>query len=367
MGFRLLICAGGSGGGVYPALSVYQELEDELDAVLWVGGIGGMEEKLVERARIPFEAIPAAGVHGVGIAALPVNLIRISRGYFAARRIIHAFRPDVMFFTGGYVSGPVALAGRQIPTLLYVPDIEPGLALKILARFADHVTLIAEDSRKYFQEDAKDDLRVTVTGHPVRKNLTAWTRVQALEMLSLSPNWQTLLVFGGSKGARSINRAVLSLLPELLKVVQVIHISGSLDWPEVQAAKQELSLELSERYKAFPYLHENMGAAYAAADLVLSRAGASAIGEFPLFKLPAILIPYPHAWRYQRVNAEYLARHGAAVIVDDTSLHAELLPMVQHLLRDAETRDRMQAAMASIARPQAANRIAFHLKELVLN
>jgi UDP-N-acetylglucosamine--N-acetylmuramyl-(pentapeptide) pyrophosphoryl-undecaprenol N-acetylglucosamine transferase len=132
-----------------------------------------------------------------------------------------------------------------------------------------------------------------------------------LQALHLDPALPVLLVFGGSKGARSINRALLEALPGLLPEMQVLHISGNLDWPEVEAARSALSTgeaaAWAERYHAFPYLHDEMGAALAAADLVVARAGASTLGEFPALGLPAILVPYPHAWRYQKVNADYLA------------------------------------------------------------
>ena len=133
---RLLICAGGTGGGVYPALAVHAALtsKDSDADTLWVGGEGGMEEALVKRRGIAYKSIPSAGLHGVGLAALPRNITKLARGYFAARQILKDFKPDVLFFTGGYVAAPMALAGLSIPTLLYVPDIEPGMALKSLAR-----------------------------------------------------------------------------------------------------------------------------------------------------------------------------------------------------------------------------------------
>ncbi|MBM3152045.1 MAG: UDP-N-acetylglucosamine--N-acetylmuramyl-(pentapeptide) pyrophosphoryl-undecaprenol N-acetylglucosamine transferase, partial [Chloroflexi bacterium] len=128
---RLLICAGGTGGGVYPALTVLQAVRDRAE-VLWVGGEGGMEAALVRRAGVPFQSIPAGGVHGVGAAHLPGNLWRLLRGYFAARRILRVFNPHVIFYTGGYLAVPMAAAAWRYPTLLYVPDIEPGLALKTI-------------------------------------------------------------------------------------------------------------------------------------------------------------------------------------------------------------------------------------------
>ena len=163
---RLLICAGGTGGGVYPALAVHGALTSKRPDVetLWVGGEGGMEEELVNRAGIPYRSIPAAGVHGIGARALPGNIAKLMRGVFASRRILREFNPDVLFFTGGFIAAPMALAGRDIPTVLYVPDIEPGLSLKFISRFADVVTVTALDSKKYFSRLEK----VILSGYPLR-------------------------------------------------------------------------------------------------------------------------------------------------------------------------------------------------------
>ncbi|MBG7609427.1 MAG: UDP-N-acetylglucosamine--N-acetylmuramyl-(pentapeptide) pyrophosphoryl-undecaprenol N-acetylglucosamine transferase, partial [Anaerolineae bacterium] len=140
---RLLICAGGTGGGVYPALAVLKCLKADsapLD-VLWIGSEGGMEADLIARNDIAYDTIPAAGVHGVGLGTLPGNLMQLGRGFFAARKILRRFRPDLLFFTGGYVAVPMALAGMRKPSALYVPDIEPGLALKTLANFANLIAV----------------------------------------------------------------------------------------------------------------------------------------------------------------------------------------------------------------------------------
>jgi UDP-N-acetylglucosamine--N-acetylmuramyl-(pentapeptide) pyrophosphoryl-undecaprenol N-acetylglucosamine transferase len=359
---RLLICAGGTGGGVYPALAVHKALASQHAGLqtLWVGGEGGMESRLVERAGIPFRAIPAAGVHGVGLRQLPGNLAKLGRGAAASRRILREFQPDALFFTGGYVAVPMALAGSGTPTLLYVPDIEPGLALKTLARFADRIAVTAAESARYFSRRE----RVAVTGYPVRPELAAWTRPEARRALNLTVEAPVLLVFGGSKGARSINRTVLAHLPALLEMAQVIHISGELDWPEVEARAKELD---SPRYHPFPYLHEEMGAALAAADLALSRAGASILGEYPLFGLPSILVPYPYAWRYQKVNADHLARNGAAILLEDARLAEGLLPAVKGLFQDPARLDSMRGAVKALAHPQAAAEIGRLLLELAEN
>jgi len=317
-----------------------------------------MEEELVKRANIPFQTIPAAGLHGIGQRALPRNLITLARGVQASMKILREFKPDVLFFTGGYVAGPMAFAGRKIPTLLYVPDIEPGLALTSLARFADVIAVTAPDSQKYFSK------KVITTGYPLRAELAAWTKQKACATLNLDDDEPVLLVFGGSKGARAINESIVPQLPTLLELTQIVHISGSLDWKAVQTARAGLTSEQRKRYHAFPYLHEEMGAALASADLVLSRAGASALGEFPFFGLPAILVPYPHAWRYQKVNADYLAERGAAVILKDELLRDELLPVIKDLLANPSKRKAMSKAMKSLSHPQAAQAIAGQILRL---
>ncbi|MFZ5856821.1 MAG: undecaprenyldiphospho-muramoylpentapeptide beta-N-acetylglucosaminyltransferase [Chloroflexota bacterium] len=359
---RLLICAGGTGGGVYPALAVLDAFRAEhpTSEILWVGGEGGMEEALVKRMSIPFRTIPAAGVHGVGLRALPGNLGKLARGFAASRRILREFRPDALFFTGGYLAAPMALAGMNIPTLLYVPDIEPALALQTIARFADRITVTASESKNHFPSRA----RVVETGYPVRADLLKWDRASARKALNLHDEKPVLLVTGGSRGARSINQAVLASLLSLLEIAQVVHVSGQLDWPVVEAAANSQSREMRREYHAYPYLHEEMGAALAASDLVVSRAGASSLGEYPLLGLPAVLVPYPHAWRYQKVNADHLASRGAAVVLEDHRLKEELFDLVQSLLNDTAKREGMRKAMRALAHPQAARQIAQQLIEL---
>jgi len=346
---RLLICAGGTGGGVYPALAVLQALRNNA-MILWVGGEGGMETRLVQRANVPFKTIPAAGLHGVGLRSLPGNLARLVRGFFASRRILAEYKPDALFFTGGYLAIPMALAGARIPSLLYVPDIEPALALKTLAHFADRIAVTAESSCRYFRHPE----RLALVGYPTRSKLASFTRPEARSVLNLKDDSPVLLVFGGSRGARSINNAVIETLPTLLEKAQVIHITGELDWPSVEARTKSLTPEQASRYHAFPYLHEEMGAALSAADLVVSRAGASTLGEYPLFGLPAILVPYPYAWRYQKVNADFLVERGAALLLEDARLATDLVPTVTGLLGDPQKLASMRTAMKNQFRPQAA-------------
>jgi UDP-N-acetylglucosamine--N-acetylmuramyl-(pentapeptide) pyrophosphoryl-undecaprenol N-acetylglucosamine transferase len=347
---------------VYPALVARQTLGEEADPVLWVGSVGGMEADLVKRSGIQYTEIPSGQVAGMGLRTLP-KLVRVLKGMLASRRILNDFKPDVLLFTGGYVAVPMALAGagllggRKVPSLVYVPDIEPGIALKLLARYASMIALTTEDSRKYFSPQK----RMVVTGYPTRPELRQWTRADGRKHLGLEADRFTLLVTGGSKGARTINQPLLAALPQLLENMQIMHITGQADWPDAQAAREGLSAQLPEeiarRYHPVPYLHE-MGAALAGADLVISRAGASTLGEYPLFGLPAILVPYQYAWRYQKVNADYLVRSGAAVLLEYDQLPDQLVPTVQSLARDPERLQHMRQAMQAMAQPQAAQRLA---------
>lgn len=341
---------------MYPALAVLDRLIAEHQSVqtLWVGGEGGMERELVTKAGVDFVSIPAAGVHGVGIRRLPGNVIRVVRGIAAARSVLREFKPDVLFFTGGYVAVPIALAGLRIPTLLYVPDIEPGMALKSLARFADRIALTAEESKAYLPGRKE----MIVTGYPVRKGLSAWKVGDAFQAFDLRSDLPTLLVTGGSLGSLALNNAIVEILPTLLHDMQIIHLTGELTWPQFEQIGESLSPQEAERYRSFPYLHERMGAAFTIADLVISRAGASSIGEYPHFGLPAILAPYPYAWRYQKVNADFLARKKAAVILNDVEMPAKLLPLVSELMKDPVRRGEMKDAMRSLAGRNSAASIA---------
>ncbi len=346
---------------MYPALAVIQEKNNNPnDAILWVGAEGGMEEALVKQAGLNYAAIPAAGIHGVSLRALPGNILKLWAGFFASLRILRKFKPDVLFFTGGYTAVPMALAGIRCPQLLFVPDIEPGLALKALTAFADAIAVVTDQSRQYFPKKK----RVVISGYPTRSGLQKWSREEAKERFSLSPVKPVLFVFGGSKGARSINRAITANLEKLLTVCQIIHITGEPDWEEVQQVRTALDPAIASDYHITPYLHEEMGAAFSAADLVLSRAGASTLGELPLFGLPAILVPYPYAWRYQKVNAEYLVSQNAAIMLRDEEIGQRIGPIVTELMANREKLNQMKKAMRELAVPDAARNIALLLEEL---
>jgi undecaprenyldiphospho-muramoylpentapeptide beta-N-acetylglucosaminyltransferase len=383
---RIMISGGGTGGGVYPALAVVAALKAQQPGVeiLWVGSKTGLERDLVEREGLPFEGVAGGPIAGVGARAL-MSSAQISAGVTQALGVVRRFRPDALLTTGGWVTIPATLACRVcgVPIAIYLPDIEPGGTIKVLGRFAARVAVNASESAGYFRPD-----QVVETGYPVRPALlnaagydvlgqpiagrnAAATKTRAYERFGLSGDVLVLLAFGGSRGARSINRALVACLPELIPAndsyggCQIVHISGTLDADWVREQAEALPPAVGGRYHPFEYLHAgDMALALAAADLVVARAGAGTLGEFPLFALPAILVPYPHAWRYQTVNADVMASRGAAVCLNDERLAADLAPLVRRLLSETGERERMAEAMNRLRRPDAAARIAVMLAEL---
>jgi len=317
---------------------------------------------LATQAGLRFFGVPAGGMHGVALWRAVRNLVKLVQGWAAVYRLGRRERPAALFATGGYASLPVALAAwlLRVPILVYLPDIEPGLAVRAIARLAARVAVTVEDSarvaRPYFPAR-----QVVVTGYPVRAEFRGLERAQARTAFGLAPDEPVLLVMGGSRGAHSINQALSGVLEGVLELAQVIHVSGELDWPWVAQRRDALPETLKARYHAFSYLYQEMGQALAAADLAVCRAGASTLGELPFFGLPAVLVPYPYAWRYQRVNADWLAERGAAVRLDDERLAAELLPTLRRLLEDRAGLKSLAAHMQALARPDAATRLAREL------
>ncbi len=329
----------------------------------FVGVIGGFERPLVSSSALPFvsyDEVRAGPLNGVGRLRQLRSLFELVIGTLQAWVLMARRRPNAILLTGGWCGFPVSIAGWlwRVPMLIYLPDIEPALTIKALRPFARRVALTAEASRQFFPNN-----QTAVTGYPVRRALRLATRDEALRHFKLDPARKTLLVMGGSRGARAINNALLDALPELLNDgVQIIHITGTLDWTEIEARRNVLPD--AAHYHAFPYLHGDMGLALAAADLAVSRAGASVLGEFPLFGLPAVLIPLPYFWRYQRVNADYLAEKGAALHLDESNLAHELLPTLRALLNDPTRLAAMGEAARKAAPPDGAANAARELAQL---
>jgi UDP-N-acetylglucosamine--N-acetylmuramyl-(pentapeptide) pyrophosphoryl-undecaprenol N-acetylglucosamine transferase len=326
-----------------------------------------VEETLVRGAGVPFEGISAGGLRGKSPLDLVRGLLKLACGFWQACRLLRAFRPDVLFATGGYVCGPVVLAAwlARVPILIYLPDIEPGLAIKSLARFARRVAVTAQASVRFFRSG-----QAVVTGYPVRRELFESDRAESRQRLGLTATHvqggelPVLLVFGGSQGAHSINQAVCDGILELLSAAQVVHLTGRRDIEQVRACCASLSKEAGARYHVYDYLDKEMVDALRAAHLVVARAGASTLGELPAAGLPGVLVPYPYAGAHQWANARYLAEAGAAVTVPDGEVGTQLVPTVLGLLADADRRAAMSRAARALARADAAERIAHELREL---
>lgn len=331
--------------------------------MLYAGNPNGVERELVGRAGLPFVPVDSGQLRGNAPWTAASHLWRIRRGVRQARRWLREFEPDVVFVTGAYVTVPVALAARleRIPLLVYLPDLMPGLAVRWLSRLAQKVAVSFEPAARYFPGKA------VVTGYPVRAELRAAAadRAGARRRLGLQADRPVLLVMGGSHGARSINRAICQGLSELLKQVQLVHVTGRLDWSWVQWEAEKLPASLRSDYHLYPYLHEELPDALAAADLMVNRAGASNLGELPTVGLPAVLVPYPYAGRHQYVNAAFLANHGAARLLEDRDLEQCLLPTVLGLLNDPVARQRMAQAARALAREDAVPRMIQLMAEMV--
>ena len=358
---RVLICAGGTGGGIYPALAAVTALRNRglaTENILWVGTKGEMEQTLVPRAGIRLETITGGAIAGVPLHRKVINGSKLLLSIGKALQLVRQFRPDVMFMTGGYMAFPFTLACRWlgVPIAIYLPDVEPGQSIQFSLRYAQKVGATTDGSAQFVPAD-----KLVVTGYPVRPELRAAADLsleEALTSFDLQPGRPTLMVFGGSRGAQAINRALMKILPELLTTIQIIHISGTFTWDEVDNNAKKLPKALRDFYRPYPYLHEEMGHAFRAADLVVSRAGASMLGESPAFNLPAVLVPLAWAWRYQKVNADYLCERGTAVQLTDETLDEKLLPTIQTLMADPDKLAQMSQAADALDVPNGADNLA---------
>lgn len=360
----MLMCGGGTGGHVYPALAVVEALRKRFGdglAVCYAGAPDSVEERLAGQWEIPFRAVESGGLRGRGPVDAARSLVRFRRGVRQARGFLKECRPQVVFSTGGYASAPVLLAARRtrVPAMIYLPDIEPGLTVKWLSRLVDRVAVSFEEVQRHFPAG-----KSVVSGYPVREALQGRDEQTARRRLGLAPEGLVVLAFGGSQGARSINRAMVEGIERLLSEAEVVHLTGGLDYDWVMDAREGLMPQLRERYHVHRYLDDEMGDALAAADVVVARAGASTLGEFPAAGVPAVLVPYPYAGGHQYANARYLADRGAAVIVEDKELSGRLVPTLLELLHDGARREHMAERARAVARPDAAMRLAEELEKL---
>ena len=298
--------------------------------------------------------ITSAPIRGRMPWEMATNAVKIGAGTAQARALLSEFAPQAVLSTGGYASVPVALAARTrgIPLAVYLPDLYPGWAVRATARLAQRVLVTAVESLRRLPRG-----KSIVTGYPVREEFWQANRQGGRERLGLDPEEKVLFVIGASQGAHSINKAIAGELQALLQLCEVVHLCGHADEGWLAEIRNGLPDELRRRYHLYAYLHDETPWAMAAADLAICRSGASALGELPAVGLPAVVVPYPHAGGHQRVNARYLARHGAAVVLDDSELD-EMLPLVGELLHDGPRLFAMREASRRLAKPEAASRIA---------
>lgn len=351
---RVALAGGGTAGHIYPALTAIQALQEvsgDTVQALFFGSSRRNEREIVERAGIPFVPVHAGALRGRNPVQAARSLVDIALGVHEARAQLATFKPDVVLATGGYASVPTALAARScsVPLIVYLPDVHPGWAVRFLACMAAAIA-VSTDAAKAKLPEAK----TVVTGYPVRREFFTTSREAGRRRLNLEDDLPTLLIVGGSLGAHRINQAVLSGLERLLTIAQVVHISGPADeaWARAEAAR--LPPELAHRYHLFGYLHD-LPSAMLAADLAITRAGASILGELPAAALPAVVVPLDLS--DQLLNARYLVARGAAVMCLNEDLE-RLGETVYALLSDPWRLEEMRTAMQALARPDAAHALA---------
>ena len=346
---RLLLAGGGTGGHLFPAVALAEQLrrEEPDSAVLFVGTERGLEFRLLPELGWPLRTVAMRGWAGASLAARCKGLAGLGRSLLQSQRILSEFRPDVVVGVGGYASVPVLLAARLsgVPYLIHEQNAWPGLANRLLGRAAQRVCLSFPEAGQAFRH-----VRKVVTGNPVRAAMEQCPELPAGTL--------QLLVFGGSQGARAINRALVGALPQLQALrgaLRIVHQAGADEVETVQAGYREAGWAAVE---VGPFITD-MAAAYAAASLVVCRAGATTLAELTACGRPAILIPYPYAaGNHQVANATALAAKGAALMIEESSLTpADLGRLIASLLADPPRLASMAAAARSQAQRGAAARL----------
>ena len=354
---RIVITGGGTGGHVFPGIAVAEALVRHAPdtEILFVGGGKGIEATVVPREGFPFVPIPARGLLGKRLLAIPAVGWTTIRGVTASSRILSEFRPDVVFATGGYVSGPVALAARllRIPLVLQEQNSMPGMTNRFLSRFAKEVFINFPAARKHFPKRG----HLKLSGSPIRGDVLNGEGSRAIRALRLSESRLTVLIMGGSQGAHSINRAAVSMVRRLRRRrdIQFIIQTGRRDHRRVAQKLRHFGDSVCIR----PFI-QNMGDVYALADLVIARAGAMSLAEITACGKASILIPFPYATHnHQEVNASALVDVGASQMILDRDLTGEHLASRVVKLIDTPSKLREMSNNAiSIARPDAADKIA---------
>jgi UDP-N-acetylglucosamine--N-acetylmuramyl-(pentapeptide) pyrophosphoryl-undecaprenol N-acetylglucosamine transferase len=355
----VVLAGGGTGGHVYPGIAVARALEAKARAegqpleLLYIGVRGRVDETIVPAAGIAFRAVSAGQLRVGSPVTFAGNLIRLARGIAQAWSMLRDFRPRVVFATGGYASVPVGVAARlrHIPLVVFLPDVTPGWAVRLLSRLATKMATTSERALDYLPRQ-----KTEVVGYPVRADFWSIDRTAARAKLGLRPDAKVLLVTAGSLGARKINDAIAASLPDLLDRCEIVHVTGAADEARTQEQRATLTPEQQARYHVRGYL-DDMPAAMVAADLVVSRAGASTLGELPAAGAPAILVPGEYEGWSQAPNAEHLQAAGAALMLRNAELD-RMGETIQALLADDARLQRMSVAMRALARPDAARDLA---------
>ncbi len=349
---RIIIAGGGTGGHVIPALAIAQQLKKQFGAeVLFIGTARGMETRLVPQAGFPLELIQVGALKNVSLMTRLKTMFDLPRAIAASSRMLTDFDPDVVIGVGGYASGPAMVAAirRGLPTLAFEPNVVPGFANRMIARWVSAAAVHFEETCQYFHN-------CRVTGVPVRAPF--------FDVRAKVGGAPTLLVFGGSQGAHAINLAMMESLAGLrLKVpgIYIIHQTGQHEYDRVLAAymRSEISGEVHK-------FIDDMPDTFGRADLLVCRSGASTVGEITAAGKPAIFVPFPAAADdHQNVNARALERSGAAVVVEESNLGAAyLVDTIAVLMGDAGRLRSMSAAAKSLAHPKAVEEIAEMVAQL---
>jgi len=353
---RIMIAGGGTGGHIYPGVAIADAIEHRAPdtQVYFAGRRGSIEERVVSQYGRPFLTVPSMGLaRGLDLRNLVMPFV-VAAGYLKAFFCLLARRPDAAVGTGGFISVPPILAAATlgVPVVLQEQNSYPGLATRILSRWARSVHISFDETEAHLPRAR----RVEMTGNPVRAELKELRRDEARKALGLSPDAPVLLAIGGSGGAHRINEAITSALPELRTMgVELIAQTGADDIDAVREA-----VRVSGIPGTVGSFFDEVGPIFAACDLIVSRAGATALAEIALVGRPSILVPYPHATEgHQMKNARAMERAGAAVVIPDQELDGETLAKnVRELLNDRVQLAAMADAAGALARPDAADRVA---------
>jgi UDP-N-acetylglucosamine--N-acetylmuramyl-(pentapeptide) pyrophosphoryl-undecaprenol N-acetylglucosamine transferase len=363
---KIVVSGGGTGGHIYPALALIREIQKENSNAefLYIGTQSGLESTLVPREKIPFKSIHITGFkRSLSIDNIK-TVVRFLTGVRDSKRMLKEFKPDIVIGTGGYVCGPVvyAAAKLKIPTIVHEQNSVPGLTNKFLSRYVNKIAVCFDEAKEHFPED-----KVVFTGNPRASEVLGKDGTRGRLSAGLSTTMPVVLIFGGSRGARPINDAVIKSLSELgEKPYQVLYITGDVHYQEV---KDEVELVGNPQNVVIkPFIH-NMPEVLAGVDLVVSRAGATTLAEITSLGIPSILIPSPYVTNnHQEKNARSLSDHGAADLLLEKDLNSiTLLQCIDRILLNKETLKEMKTKAKKLGVPDSATRVYKLMKELVTN